>query len=268
MVEEENCLAYRHPVLRSAETEYVDAALPCEVRRGAAKAGARIGEAGSIHMEPYPMLLANRGKRAQFVNRVDAASFGRLANRHGARLGKVNILPVRCDLLKSRWSQLSIDALGNHQLGAIGEKLRGTAFVGLHVGRLTADDRVIRLAEGSQRQRICRGPIEGKENLAVGLKQPPESIRRGCSPGVVSIRRDVATICRRHSRPCFRADAGIVVTRKLLQKSGAIDIGHMSPIFGFRADTGPIDIAWLQKDIEALQGRQNDPGNPYLPLCF
>ncbi len=139
----------------------------------------------------------------------------------------MNVRPVGCDLVNGLRRQLAITAFGYHQLGAIGKKLRGAAFIGLYVGRLTANDSMIGLAKRSKRQGICGGAIEGKEDLAIGLKQFPEGIGRSRRPGIVAIAGDVAAIGSIHGRPCLRTNAGIVVTCELLQKIGVADFTHI-----------------------------------------
>jgi hypothetical protein len=98
-------------------------------------------------VQPQPVLLASRGESAQFLDGVDAASFGGLTDSDGARLGEVNVLPLGCDLLNGCRREFSINALGYEEFLTIGKELRGAAFIGLHVGGFTADDRVIGLTE-------------------------------------------------------------------------------------------------------------------------
>ena len=91
----------------------------------------------------------------------------------------MNVMPLRGDGLNGSGRELAVDAFGDEKLGTVGEELGSSTFVGLYVGSLTADDGVIRLAERGERQRVCRRTIEGKKDLALGLKQLPEGVRRG-----------------------------------------------------------------------------------------
>ena len=138
----------------------------------------------------------------------------------------MNVLPLGSDQVNSSRREFPVVAVSGKDLGAIGKELGSPAFIRLYVGGLTADDGVIRLAKGSEHQGIGRSAVKGKENLAVGFKQLPEGISRGRSPGVVPVARDVAVIGGFHGRPGLRADAGIIVACELLQKIGALDIGH------------------------------------------
>ncbi len=136
-------------------------------------------------------------------------------------------VPIGRDLVKSCGRQFPIVAFCDHQLGAIGKELRRTAFVGLYMGRLTANHRMVRLAKRSQGQGVCRGAIKGKEHLAIGLKQFSKGVSGSRSPRVVAIAGNVAVVGRFHRGPNLRTNAGIIVTGKLLYKIGALDIRHM-----------------------------------------
>ena len=177
-------------------------------------------------MQPQTVFPALLRESTQILDGVDAACFRGLTDGDGTRLRVMNVRSTGSDQVHRGRREFPVVAFCSKELGTIGKKLGSTAFVGLHVGRLTADNRVVRLAERSQRQRIGRGAIEGKENLAVSLKHFPKSI--GCSrgPGVVSVARDVAMIGGFHGGPRLRTDAGIIVACELLQKIGALDISH------------------------------------------
>src|ERR1700691_919406 len=151
-IEEENRFAYRHPVLRTAEAKHVDSALPGKFRGGAAKTGASIGEARSIHVQPQTVFPALLRESAQLLDGVDAACFRGLADGDGARLRVMNVSSAASDHLHRGRSEFAVVAFGDKKLGTVGKELRSAAFVRLHVGGLTADDSVVRLAEGSQYQ--------------------------------------------------------------------------------------------------------------------
>src|ERR1700722_1312035 len=91
---------------------------------------------------------------------------------------------------------------------------------------------MVGLAKRRESERVCRGAVEGKEYLAIGLKQFPESI--GCcrGPRIITVTRNVSAVGSFHSGPYLWTNAGIVIARKLLDKIGAVDICHIFPILG------------------------------------
>src|ERR1700693_889831 len=91
---------------------------------------------------------------------------------------------------------------------------------------------MVGLAKRRESERVCSSAVEGKEYLAIGLKQFPESI--GCcrGPWIITIARNVAAVGSFHRGPYLWTNTGIVIARKLLDKIGAVDIRHIFPILG------------------------------------
>ena len=123
-IEEENRFAYRHSVLRAPEAKHVDSALPGKFRGPAAKAGADIGEARSIHVQPQPVLPALLRESAQLLDGVGAACFGGLTNGDGARFRVMNVLPISGDLMNGSRRKFPVAAFGDKELGTVGKELR------------------------------------------------------------------------------------------------------------------------------------------------
>src|SRR5258707_14442805 len=59
-VEKQDGFAGGHSILRSAETENIDAGAPSHVRRAASEAGASIGKARAIHVKTETKFPADR----------------------------------------------------------------------------------------------------------------------------------------------------------------------------------------------------------------
>src|ERR1700730_7017150 len=93
---------------------------------------------------------------------------------------------------------------------------------------------MVGLAKRRESERVFSRAVEGKEYLAIGLKQFPESI--GCcrGPGIITVAGNVAAVGSFHRGPHLWTNAGIVIARKLLNKIGAVDIRHIFPILGCR----------------------------------
>src|SRR4030095_2369289 len=83
---------------------------------------------------------------------------------------------------------LPIRAANQKQLRSFREKFRRAAFVGVKMGILMADNAVERLAELSERQRICRRAIENKVNVAIGLEDFTDAIAHMCGPDILPLR--------------------------------------------------------------------------------
>ncbi|MNE46627.1 hypothetical protein D3C80_1409750 [compost metagenome] len=167
-------------------------------------------------MQVQAQLLAGGADRLQLVGAVHRAHFGGLGNGHHARLGVVDILAFERHFTNRLWRQLAVDAGRRQQLGAVGEKLRRTAFVGFDVGGLGADHAVIALAQRRQGQGVGSGAVESEEHFAVGFEQLAEVLRCTLGPLVVAVGAVVAVVGFFHRRPGFGADAGIVVAGELL----------------------------------------------------
>src|ERR1700730_5306328 len=106
---------------------------------------------------------------------------------------------------------------------------------------------MVGLAKRRKGERVCSSAVEGKEDLAVGLRQFRESIGGCRGPRIITVAGNVAAVGSFHRGPHLWTNAGIVIARKLLDKIGAVDIRHIFPILGCR---------------------QKEPGTPTYLFCF
>src|ERR1700735_5180216 len=96
------------------------------------------------------------------------------------------------------------------------------------------------VAKRSEGERIHRCAFEGNKNIALGLNEISERIRCCRGPGIVTVTRDMSAIGCLHRCPRLRANAGIVVTRELLQNICAFDLSHI--ISSYFKPSGPKEI--------------------------
>jgi hypothetical protein len=81
------------------------------------------------------------------------------------------------------------------------------------------DHRVVRLTQGSERERIGCRAVEDEERFAVGLEQVTQTVTDPLGPGVVAIRGFVAAVVGGNQRiERFGTDARVVVGREMLLK--------------------------------------------------
>ncbi|MNE69316.1 hypothetical protein D3C80_1650350 [compost metagenome] len=132
----------------------------------------------------------------------------------------MDVLALERDLADRVRGQLAVFSAGDQQLGAVGEKFRGAAFVGFDVSGFRADHAMVTLAQRGQRQRVGGGAVEGEKHFTVGFKQFAEIVGGAGGPFVVAVGALVAVVGLFHGRPGFRADAGIVVAGELLALVG------------------------------------------------
>jgi hypothetical protein len=78
-----------------------------------------------------------------------------------------------------------------------------------------AENAVIRLAKGGQRQGVGRSAVENKENLALGFEDIADEVSGFGGPGIIAIAADMAAIGLKHLSPSLRADAGVIVTGEM-----------------------------------------------------
>lgn len=215
-VEEQNRLTHGHAVLGAAKAQHIYTGFPGQLGRAAAEKRAGIGKARAVHVQVEAQLLAGGADRFELIWAINGAYFGGLGNGDHPRLGVVDILAFEGHFTDGFRRQLAVDAGRRQQLGTVGEELRRTAFVGLDVGGLGADDAVVALAQRGQGQGVGSGTVEGEEHLAVGFEQVAEVFRGALGPLVVAVGAIVAVVGLFHCCPGFGADAGIVVAGELL----------------------------------------------------
>ena len=156
------------------------------------------------------------GDGAHLLHRIHRAQLGGLRQAHHLGLGVVDVAPAADHLLDGVRAELAQRAGRGQHLGAVGEELGGPALVGLDVGHLAADDGVVALAHGGERQRVGRRAVEDEEDLAVGLEGLPEEPAGPLGPGIVAVGGGVAAVGLGHGLPGFGTDPGIVVAGKLV----------------------------------------------------
>ena len=113
--------------------------------------------------------------------------------------------------------KLAVGARRHQQFRAVGKELRRAALVGLHMGRGRADDAMVGLAQGGQRQGVRGGTVEGEEHLRIRLvEQVAERVRCPLRPGILAIGGHRTAIGRFGGGPGLGADAGVIVAGELL----------------------------------------------------
>ena len=82
-----------------------------------------------------------------FVRGIESSQFGGLCNRQHTRFRIVDVAALFDGICNFGRVDLAVCTAHCQQLGAVGKKFAGAAFVGFDVRRLVADDAVVRLAE-------------------------------------------------------------------------------------------------------------------------
>ena len=167
-------------------------------------------------MQPQPEVAAGGGDGGDFVDGVDASRFGRLRDADGARLGVVVVVMGRRDDADRAVVELPIGGRRDKKLRAVREEFRRAALGRLDVRERRADHRMVALAERGQSQRIRGRAIEDEENLAFPLEEAVEGVDGPAGPDVVAVGRRMAQIGFEGRGPGFRADAGVIVAREIL----------------------------------------------------
>ena len=90
--------------------------------------------------------------------------------------------------------QLAIAVRRSKQLGAVGEELRGAAFVGLDMRRVGTDHAVVGLAHGGECQRVGGSAVEDEIHVAFGLEQLAQAIAHLAGQRVVAVGRQPALV--------------------------------------------------------------------------
>jgi hypothetical protein len=112
------------------------------------------------------------------------------------------------------------------QLQAMPGVFRRTTFIGLQVRVGLAHDTFVRPAQGSQGQRVGRRPGDDKENLAVGLKELAQKLRRPGGPGIVAVGFGMSPVGFSQSRESFGTDAGIGIAGQLARSMSVSGLVH------------------------------------------
>ena len=210
-VEKHHGFPHGHPVFRPAKTKDVQSALPRDFLRRHPQRFNRVGEPGAVHVEFKTRRLGLRADRPELIDGVNRAHLRGLGHGHRPGLGIVDVVALLHRVGDVVRADLAVFPGQEQELGAVGEILRGAALIGLHVGHLMAEDAVVTLAAGGQRQGVCGGAVEHKKDLAIGLKNLAEEIGGLLGKGVVAVGPGVAEIGFLKRVPSFRTDARVVV---------------------------------------------------------
>jgi len=155
--------------------------------------------------------------RSDLIRGVDGTQFRGLGQAQDARFGVMDVAPFDDGLLNGLQIQFAVRAGDVQDFGAIGEKFRGAAFIGFHVGQFVADDAVIGAAERCQGQGVGGRAVEYEENLAIGFEGLADTGTGLLGPDVVAVGGDEAPVGLIHGLPRFGTNAGIVVAGKLIE---------------------------------------------------
>ena len=177
-------------------------------------------------MQRKPQRAAGLGNGTNFVQAVEQAGFRGLGNGDYAWLGKVDVVAIGGQRTNAIGRELAIAGFGCQQFGAIGKKLRRTAFIGFHMGGIGADHAVVALAQGCQCQRVGRRAVEDEKHFTVGFKQAAQRIGCLMGPDIFTIGNGVPGIGFLQGLPGHGANACIVVAGKLLITAGQGLCGH------------------------------------------
>ncbi len=177
-VEENHCLNARAAIFRAPKADHVNACAPCHIGRAAAQGHQRIGKTRPVQMGLLAKFPRHCGQVGQFLQAVDLAAFGDLGDRHRPALWPVHTACFFGQIgAAQRLGAYFIARAHQGELGAAAVKFWGIAFILVDMGHGRTHDRLERLAQGGQSQRIggcARGhQINGRlwrlENIAQGL---------------------------------------------------------------------------------------------------
>ncbi len=151
-IEKDHRVAHERPVFRAAEAEHIDSRLPGEFLGRDSHRRHRVGEARAIHVDLQPVLFGLRPDRLDFLDGVHRAQLGGLREADCARFRIMDIRAAFDHALDAGRIDLSVRAGQQQHFRAVGKKFRRSAFVRFHVRGLVAQNAVIRLAHGRQRE--------------------------------------------------------------------------------------------------------------------
>jgi len=97
---------------------------------------------------------------------------------------------------------------------AAGVLLRSSAFVGVDVSLVTAQDRLEGAGQSLQAENVRSGTIEGEENCNVPSEMLLKLLHRRTGVGIVSVGNDMAAIGAGNGLEDFRMHTSVVVTGK------------------------------------------------------
>ena len=167
------------------------------------------------HVDAQVVLFRHAPERADFIRRIDGAQFRRLGEADDAGLGVMDVGAFLDHAFDARRIDLAVLAGDLQDLGAVGKELRRPAFVGLHMGQFVAEDAVIGLAHGGEREGVGRRAVEDEEDFAVGLEDFADEVRRAGRPRIVAVADGVVVIGFRERSPGLGADAGVIITGEM-----------------------------------------------------
>ncbi len=134
-----------------------------KIARGLAQAQSQthrgIGNARSVHVQEHFVLVGKAGQITNLLGLVNRPHFGGLSDGNHARLNMVLVADPMVSMAHRLDRQLAVRRMDEDQF-ATGELFRGAAFVGMNVGHVGANYRVVGLGQRLQAQAIGRGAIE------------------------------------------------------------------------------------------------------------
>lgn len=222
-VEEDDGFGGEEAVFRAAETEDVEAGAPSEIGGGVARVGAGggVGEAGAVEVDDEVVGVGPIGEGAEFGGGVDGPEFGGLGEGEGAGFGKMHAVTAVEDGREVGGAELGVRGVDGDDFTAAGEKFGGAALVGFDVGEGVAEDAVVALAEGGERECVGGGAVEDKVDFAVGLEDVAEVLFGAGGVGVVAVAGDAVGVGGGERGEGFRAEAGGVVAGERVVGAGA-----------------------------------------------
>ena len=216
-VEEDDGLGGEQTVFGAAETKDIDAGAPGEVGGGVAGeggGGAGVGEASAIQVDGKAVGVGEVGECADFGGRVKGAVLGGLGKGEGAGFGEVDAVAAGEGGGDGGGRELGGGAGQGEEFTPAGEKFRRAAFVRVDVGDLVAEDALVALAKGGEREGVGGGAVEDKKSFAVGLENLTEEILGAGGRGVGAVRRRGAEVDGDECGERLGAEAGGVVAGK------------------------------------------------------
>ena len=196
--------------------------------RGATpSAGDGIGEARAVHVQrEKPSSRAVALIARDLLRGIDGPQLGGLREADRARLWD-GARP--CAAVAARSGSASgvsfpvLPGIGDER-GAVREKSRRAAFVGENMRVLVAERASKGVADAASAERVGRGAVEDKENLAVRFENLAHQPRRFRGPGIGPVARRMADICFRH-----RADTSGQIPAKLSLAKWRRGVGGRRP---------------------------------------
>ena len=113
-------------------------------------------------------------------------------------------------------SQFAARTGNRDDFGSAGKKLRRAALVGVNVGKVMAQDRLIAAAKVREGKGVGGGSVEDKKYFALALEHVVEELFGACRPCVAAVGRGAAGIGGGERGPRFGRDARRVVAGEVV----------------------------------------------------